>query len=123
MKVRELIEVLRECRSDADIVFNTSDDELDIACVTVERTKFALSGRVCLCETEDEIPRTERILWPDADAEPCTAAAFRRGCTCSVPGARSTDIDPPEPRIDRECPLHGSPRDPDVEREARRDRA
>ena len=41
------------------------------------------------------------------DAEPCTEAARKAGCTCTVPLAHSASIDPPEPRIDRDCSLHG----------------
>lgn len=53
--------------------------------------------------------------------EPCTAEAYRMGCTCRVPFAGPTDIDPPEPKIDQWCPLHG--RDPDWELQKRRDHA
>ncbi len=53
--------------------------------------------------------------------EPCTYEAYEQGCTCSIPIARSTDIDPPEPRINRRCPLHGDHRDPDDLREQRRE--
>lgn len=52
------------------------------------------------------------------DAEPCTEAARKAGCTCTVPFAHSASIDPPEPRIDRDCPLHGR-RDPDTEHHRR----
>ena len=54
------------------------------------------------------------------DAEPCTEAARKAGCTCTIPAAHSASIDPPEPRIDRECPLHGRS-DPDAERQRRMD--
>lgn len=45
--------------------------------------------------------------------EPCTDEAYEAGCTCSVPFAGAHDIDPPEPKRDRHCPLHGSAPDPD----------
>lgn len=41
--------------------------------------------------------------------EPCTLSAYDHGCTCSMPCSGPTDIDPPEPRVDRDCPLHGTP--------------
>ena len=45
----------------------------------------------------------------DLIPEPCTTAANEQGCSCTIPTAGPTDIDPPEPRIDRHCPLHGKP--------------
>ena len=51
--------------------------------------------------------------------DPCTLEAQRLGCTCRVPVAGPTDINPPEPRIDQWCPLHG--RDPDWERDKQQD--
>lgn len=56
-------------------------------------------------------------------SDPCTEEAIKHGCSCSVPCARSTDIDPPEPRIDRNCPLHGNAPDPDAAYDAARDDA
>ncbi len=44
--------------------------------------------------------------------EPCSELAERLGCTCHCRFAHSTSIEPPEPRISRDCPLHGA--DPDV---------
>ena len=41
--------------------------------------------------------------------EPCTLSAYDHGCTCSMPCSGPTDIDPPEPRVDRDCPFHGTP--------------
>lgn len=43
--------------------------------------------------------------------EPCTEEAYKQGCTCHVPFAGPTAIDPPDPKIDKWCPLHG--KDPD----------
>ena len=37
------------------------------------------------------------------------------GCTCRARPAGPTDIDPPEPKLDQWCPVHG--RDPDYERD------
>lgn len=47
--------------------------------------------------------------------EPCTLEAFREGCTCHMPSAHTAQIDPPEPKIDKYCPLHGWAADPDEE--------
>lgn len=52
--------------------------------------------------------------------EMCSDEAIEMGCTCYVPHARSTDIDPPEPRRDQWCPVHG--RDADAERQRMLDR-
>ena len=54
--------------------------------------------------------------------EPCTFEAVRLGCTCRMESVNSASIDPPEPIVNPWCPLHGG-RDPDAEREARRDDA
>jgi hypothetical protein len=42
-------------------------------------------------------------------------------CTCRMSSVNSASIDPPEPILDPWCPLHG--KDPDDEREKRRDNA
>ncbi len=57
----------------------------------------------------------------DEDAEPCTSAARRAGCTCSMESVNSASIDPPEPIIERGCPLHGDHRDPSDLYKAQRD--
>lgn len=54
-------------------------------------------------------------LWLD-DQERAREAAQ---CTCRPRAVRPTDIDPPEVRRDRNCPLHGI--DPDRARDERRD--
>lgn len=54
--------------------------------------------------------------------EPCTEEANAQGCTCDIPFAGPTDIDPPEPRRDKHCPLHGYAPDPDDERDRQRER-
>lgn len=43
----------------------------------------------------------------------CTEEAREQGCTCTIPFASAYDIDPPEPRADKHCPLHGWAPDPD----------
>ena len=40
--------------------------------------------------------------------EPCTNDANLLGCICFLPLAGPTAIDPPEPRIHRDCILHGA---------------
>ena len=51
----------------------------------------------------------------------CTAEAQDMGCTCYVPHAGPQDIDPPEPKLDRDCPVHGDPDRYDRQRDQRRD--
>lgn len=53
----------------------------------------------------------------DDTPEPCTEEAQEQGCTCRIPFATAYDIDPPEPRRDKHCPLHGWAPDPDDARE------
>ncbi len=48
-----------------------------------------------------------------------TEEAVALGCTCAPRIAGPIDIDPPEPRLDPRCPLHG--KDPDYEREKQQD--
>jgi hypothetical protein len=50
--------------------------------------------------------------------DPCTEEANDLGCTCTVPLAWSNAIDTPEPRIAKDCPLHGWAPDPDDARQA-----
>jgi hypothetical protein len=52
--------------------------------------------------------------------EPGTDEARGQGCTCRMSIVHSTDIDPPEPVLDKWCPVHG--RDPDLAYEEWRDR-
>ncbi len=53
--------------------------------------------------------------------EPCTDEAYEQDCSCTIPFPGPCDIDPPEPKIDTWCPLHGS-RDADREYDAWKDR-
>lgn len=52
-------------------------------------------------------------------SEPCTAASRRAGCTCGMESVHSASIDPPEPVVNLNCPLHGNAaaRDPDYARD------
>ena len=53
--------------------------------------------------------------------EPCTSLAYEMGCTCHIPVAGPTAIDPPDPRVDWACPIHGDAPDPDYLRDKVRD--
>lgn len=58
--------------------------------------------------------------------EPCTEEAERLGCTCTmrlsqIIRGEYAPVDPPEPKIARDCPLHGSERDPDDARDEQND--
>lgn len=67
----------------------------------------------CIHIDHEEPPQAEK-------PEPCTAEARTEGCTCRMESVHSASIDPPEPIVDDWCPLHGG-RDPDAERDRRRD--
>jgi hypothetical protein len=56
-----------------------------------------------------------RLTEPEMGTEEARLA----GCTCGWTSVHPTDIDPPEPKLDRWCPIHGQ--DPDAEYERRRD--
>ena len=60
----------------------------------------------------------------DARPEPCTPTAVHQGCICRMSSVNTATIDPPEPVINRNCPLHGdmAARDPDRARDERIDR-
>lgn len=64
-------------------------------------------------DVDDEIP------------EPCTCEARAEGCTCRMEPVNSASLDPPEPIVDRGCPVHGKYRpggvDPDDERAVRQE--
>jgi hypothetical protein len=76
------------------------------------RGRWAQGCKVCGMSTYYDVERD-----PDDPPEPCTAAANAAGCTCRMSPVNSATIDPPEPIIDRSCPLHGSERDPDDARD------
>lgn len=81
-------------------------------------SKLAHSNDETMAEIECNAMRAAGDL-----PEPCTQEALDMGCTCRIPSAGAHDIDPPEPRRDDACPLHGRNRDPDEARERARDRA
>lgn len=45
--------------------------------------------------------------------EPCTHEAYENGCICHIPMAGPTALEPPDPKINRLCPLHGNEPDGD----------
>ena len=49
--------------------------------------------------------------------DPCTQEARDEGCTCHLPYGSRYDIDPPEPVVRKDCPLHGWEPDPDYLRD------
>jgi hypothetical protein len=55
--------------------------------------------------------------------DPCTQEAREEGCTCRMSSVNSATIDPPEPVINKHCPLHGWAPDPDEWYERQRDDA
>ncbi len=122
MKVRELMMALKSADPDGIVYMTTEDDEWPATCITTEN-KFSYTPRRALriCRTNADISRAETVLHDDnpPDLCPCSEAARREGCTCTMSHVHSASVDPPEPRIDQCCPLHG--RDPDAEREKRRD--
>jgi hypothetical protein len=62
------------------------------------------------------------LIADDEEAqEPCTDAARARGCSCRMQTVYATMIDPPEPIVDKFCPLHGGC-DPDAAYEKWRDK-
>lgn len=48
-------------------------------------------------------------------------AGMERECICRMETVNTASIDPPEMIVNRDCPVHGSPRDPDAEYERQRD--
>jgi hypothetical protein len=54
--------------------------------------------------------------------DPCSDEAREAGCTCRMEAVHSAMIDPPEPIVDRNCPLHGSAPNPDDARDAAMER-
>ena len=54
--------------------------------------------------------------------EPCSDEAYAEGCSCYVPISGSHATDPPEPKVAKDCPLHGWEMDADYAYELKRDR-
>mgnify|MGYP001295900096 CR=1 FL=1 len=89
------------------------------------RTKLEEALNACIAAEADDIKGyiedalgdTALMIREQEEAdEPCTAEAYARGCTCRMESVHPTMIDPPEPIIDRFCPLHGRD-DPDRKRD------
>lgn len=47
------------------------------------------------------------ILEAPDPLQPCSEASVLAGCTCRMKTVDSASIQPPEPVIARDCPLHG----------------
>lgn len=91
---RRMLRFLKDCQAHG----KGPVDDIAMACIHIDH---------------EEPPQAEK---PD----PCTAEARTEGCTCRMESVHSASIDPPEPIVDDWCPLHGG-RDPDAERDRRRD--
>jgi hypothetical protein len=81
-------------------------------------------GQTFYPKLDDE--KLEEATEPEQTPEPCTEEAYAVGCTCEmrsppIPRGEYAAIDPPEPRVSRNCPLHGKQRDPDDAYDAYRD--
>ena len=99
---------------DAELSVQAALNALDFGSLSHDYADSALD------QIRDAIEAFEREAAEAEEAqEPGTEAARRRGCTCRARAVRPTDIDPPDIRRDRNCPLHGI--DPDAARDDRRD--
>src|ERR1700685_785709 len=110
MKVRDLINALKDADPNGEVWITIEDDEWRATCVTTEN-KQAYTGQRALriCRSNTEIPNIETVLHDDEplDLSLCSDAARREGCLCMWESIHSTSINPPEPKINRNCPLHG----------------
>lgn len=101
-------EPMRGRRADLDECLNRIERLVEAACTeTPADSKGADIADVILGHVESW------RMWLD-DQERAREAAQ---CTCRPRAVRPTDIDPPEVRRDRNCPLHGI--DPDRARDER----
>ena len=110
MKVRDLINALKDADPSGEVWITVEDDEWRATCVTTENRRAYTGQRALrICRTNTEISNAETVLHDDnPDAlDPCTASAIRAGCSCRMESVNSASIDPPEPIIRRDCPLHG----------------
>ena len=104
-------EPMRGQRADLDECLNRIERLVEAACTeTPADSKGADIADVILGHVESW------RLWLD-DQERAREAAQ---CTCRPRAVRPTDIDPPDIRRDRYCPVHGI--DPDRARDERNDR-
>lgn len=103
-------EPMRQRRADLDECLNRIERLVEAACTeTPADSKGADIADVILGHVESW------RLWLAEQEEAREAAQ----CTCRARAVRPTDIDPPDIRRDRNCPLHGI--DPDRARDERRD--
>ena len=110
MKVRDLINALKDADPRGEVWITVEDDEWRATCVTTEN-RLAYTGQRVLriCRTNTEISNAETVLHDDNPdpLDPCTASAIHAGCSCRMESVNSASIDPPEPIIRRDCTLHG----------------
>lgn len=122
MKVRELIEALKRADPDGTVNIFTEENGCRATCVSIDRMLPYMGPRplyICDKRYPEEIEIVLHDDKPEEIPEPCTAAANRQGCTCRMSSVNTATIDPPEPILDKWCPLHG--KDPDRELERLRD--
>lgn len=84
-------------------------------------------GNCDCCDRKDvELRRTEVTGIETYACAVCCGGdedSFDEDCICRMESVHTASIDPPEMIVNRECPVHGHPRDPDAEYERRRDDA
>jgi len=67
-------------------------------------------GPLCPACADENCPECGESVDEEVDlSTPCSEASLRRGCTCMSRFPDSASLEPPEPIIDRNCPLHGRP--------------
>jgi hypothetical protein len=80
-------------------------------------------GPFCPTCAADGCPHCHKPVYEDVElATPGSEMACRWGCTCTRRFAHSASLEPPEPRIDKFCPLHGVNPDGAALRQAERGR-
>lgn len=67
-------------------------------------------GPLCEACADEDCPECGKPTDEDVElAPPRSEIALRYGCTCTTRFPDSASLEPPEPTIDRNCPLHGRP--------------
>lgn len=93
-------------------------DDAEYAVTITARQERDLTQAVCILEARLRDARADEPLSAE---DPCTDEARENGCICRLSYVWSNDIDPPEPVIARDCPLHGYAPDPDEWLQQKRD--
>lgn len=129
--MKSLIERLRAHRSSdyaCQDCYGSIQDEAADAIEQLRGIVLAYWANALECDRPWDADRAEEVLQlldeplPERPTpEPCSNAAKAQGCSCRIPIARSTDLEPPEPRIDKWGPVHGC--DPDYKLQKQRDDA